>query len=1008
VTLLLLRCMLVLPVLFVLCLPVWWAAGRLESPRLTPFFRLLVAAGGAIVGWIGVINLAGRALQDASVPRWAWLALNAVATLWLLARRRDELALRSLGASWRSWLPALLLALLVGAPQWLLAVSTPYWDEVASSSIHITAPNQFAEGLFPPRHNAFPDLPVKYHYGVTMLAGTVIWLTGVSTNVSIDVVSTSLHLFVFLFIFHWLAQLGFRRLACFTGSFAVLLGGGLGWLYVPWLETYEGFPKRGVASALDHHYKPALGWWGNLLDSARTAVFHLHNPDGSNSNLPWDVVAQFQQHAVALGLALTVFCAWLFCTWILRERRLSPWLLGACTFSFGLLFLGHAMFGMVSCLTAGLLLAGRWLARPSRALLLEAMLFTAGVGALAFAHGGLLSRGEAYGPNQMALTRRTTLGYSDGGLLGFLNWNVAGFGLSLLLALAVFAIWPKRHSVATQARRHVFAFFAVMLLVSYLPPQLLFYSYGGNAIEEYTEVAKFFFATHLALGMLAAFAITLAARPLPAWLVLPACAAMAIVPVFHVYAASFDANDRWLGFYRSPFAGPQLASAVRMGEALHRLKQTNHDVYFDAAWHDEHRDAFVDELQIFGGSVFGVTPRRYERTGGFLISTEVVAQRSLESSRMARLLPGAEADAGCNWYYTRPSVDFLRLPAIVRSRFDKLVADGTYREAARDGERVLYQIAGSSAGLDDGIERYWRPRAVVQTRHGSAGSSDRELAFYDRREQRILQGTDQIPLPTQLGADFVAIQRGRFGEDGRLDMAAARMADSYFARGAQMAQLVESNAFYWSFHDSVTGTWTAEFPRWGWDREVPLLADLTGDGVQELVAWNRSTGTWLRGERAIPGAVVKGSSNAVPLIGRFVAGGSAMLAVYETSTGALTMLPASGRAPSSQTSFRMGAPGDILVPGDYDGDGLDELVLFRRTDSSWTGRSSATGTSQIWKFGSPSAIPVPADYDGDGALDLGYWEPAEREIRVSFDRGQSVGRVIPVPPDSLPAFVNMY
>ncbi|HXJ85065.1 MAG TPA: hypothetical protein VMS64_41025, partial [Candidatus Methylomirabilis sp.] len=222
-----LRCALAAVVALVFWLPAWWAAGRFLTASGPPFFRLLVAAGGALVGWLGVVNLLGRQLENSLVAVWIWFALNAVAAAWLLWRRRDELSPRGLAATWRTWVPVVLLAALVGAPQWLLAVSTPYWDEVASSAIHLTAPNQFAEGVFPPRHNAFPDLPLKYHYGSTMLAGMVILLTGLSANVSVDVVSTALYLFIFLFVFFWLQQIGFRRLACLWGSFTVLLGGGL-------------------------------------------------------------------------------------------------------------------------------------------------------------------------------------------------------------------------------------------------------------------------------------------------------------------------------------------------------------------------------------------------------------------------------------------------------------------------------------------------------------------------------------------------------------------------------------------------------------------------------------------------------------------------------------------------------------------------------------------------------------------------------------------------------------
>ena len=107
-------------------------------------------------------------------------------------------------------------------------------------------------------------------------------------------------------------------------------------------------------------------------------------------------------------------------------------------------------------------------------------------------------------------------------------------------------------------------------------------------------------------------------------------------------------------------------------------------------------------------------------------------------------------------------------------------------------------------------------------------------------------------------------------------------------------------------------------------------------------------------------------------------------------------------------TFQFGALGDILVPGDYDGDGIDEAVVWRRADMTWYRRDPVTGVTTSWTFGSPTGIPLPADYNHDGRLDLAYWEPAAGEIRVSFTYGSSVDRVIKVPPDALPIFVSMY
>ena len=103
-----------------------------------------------------------------------------------------------------------------------------------------------------------------------------------------------------------------------------------------------------------------------------------------------------------------------------------------------------------------------------------------------------------------------------------------------------------------------------------------------------------------------------------------------------------------------------------------------------------------------------------------------------------------------------------------------------------------------------------------------------------------------------------------------------------------------------------------------------------------------------------------------------------------------------------------GRPGDILLPGDYDGDGYDEVGIWQPHTNMWWVRVMPSGPNLHFMFGTRSGIPLPADYNHDGRLDLAYWEPAEQRIYVSFDFGQSVGRTIEVPPHSIPLFVHFY
>src|SRR2546422_528646 len=179
-------------------------------------------------------------------------------------------------------------------------------------------------------------------------------------DVRIDLVSTGLWLFVFLFIYFWLRELKFGRLPATWGSFAVLLGGGLSWLYLGRLESYDGISKVPAASELTHRYDAAKSWIDNLIAASHVPSMHLRNSDGSLSNLPWDTAALFQQHPVSLGIALTLVALYLFVSWQ-RRTKFHVALLVVNIVTFGVLFLAHAVFGGVAAVTASLCLLGGWL-----------------------------------------------------------------------------------------------------------------------------------------------------------------------------------------------------------------------------------------------------------------------------------------------------------------------------------------------------------------------------------------------------------------------------------------------------------------------------------------------------------------------------------------------------------------------------------------------------------------------------------------------------------------------
>jgi len=95
-------------------------------------------------------------------------------------------------------------------------------------------------------------------------------------------------------------------------------------------------------------------------------------------------------------------------------------------------------------------------------------------------------------------------------------------------------------------------------------------------------------------------------------------------------------------------------------------------------------------------------------------------------------------------------------------------------------------------------------------------------------------------------------------------------------------------------------------------------------------------------------------------------------------------------------SFYFGAAGDLPASGDYDGDGTTDPAVFRPASGLWAVR----GVTRLY-FGKSGDIPVPADYRGDGRTDpaifretSGLW--AVRGVtRAYFGAGSD----LPVPVD---------